>query len=81
MLLEFLIINPVFFIVKEKISIRGYMCCHDGTYNHLTSFEKSKRMKSEPQDVVFVFHVFTPKLSCLSRYSWPYVWKQYGLMN
>ena len=49
------------------------ICPSKRTYNHLTYFEENKSMRSKPKDTVLVFHVFTPKLSCMSRFCGPYV--------
>ena len=41
----------------------------DGTYNHLTYFEKNRSMRGEPKNMVLAFDVLTPKVPSLSRFT------------
>ena len=43
------------------------ICLSDGTYNHLTYFDKNQSIRSKPKDMVLALDVITPKPPCLSR--------------
>ena len=57
-----------FFRSLAKKYLYVVICHSDGTYNHLTYFEKNPSMRSEPQKMVFDFDFITLHLTCLCRY-------------